>query len=252
MFLAPTLLLGTLAASIPVILHLFDRSRYKTVPWAAMKFLLTAVEQTSRRLKFQELLLLILRTAILLLLALALARPSFRGAGGDAVDAVLVIDTSLSMQAKAGAGVTAFDRAKTAALAVLAHLPANSTVHVLTCSDRADVLGPRNPGRIDLARSLIEGLKPTERGTDFHAGIAEAARILAQGPSPNKELYLFSDMQRGGWEAGELQEPREHRRRGHARRRHLTQSRHVQGRHERPLHQLVRRNQTGSTSTARP
>ncbi len=205
MFLAPYMLLGTLAASIPIILHFFYRSRYKTVPWAAMKFLLTAIEQTSRRLKFQELLLLLLRTAILLLLAFALARPSFRGGGGDAVDAVLVIDTSLSMQAKAGPAVTAFDRAKAAALAVLAHLPAHSTVQVVASADRAENIGPLNPGRIDTARTLIEKLKPTERGTDFHPAIVEAGRILAQGPSPNKELYLFSDMQRGGWKTHEIE-----------------------------------------------
>src|SRR5438045_1851221 len=100
-FLAPWMLWGLAAASLPVILHFFYRSRYRTVPWAAMKFLLTSVEQTSRRLRFQELLLLAARTVLLLLLALALARPSTvarsGSADGDAVDAVLLIDVSTSM-----------------------------------------------------------------------------------------------------------------------------------------------------------
>src|SRR5437763_17008055 len=100
-FLAPYMLWGALAAGIPIALHFFYRSRYRDVPWAAMKFLLASLEQTSRRLRFQELLLLLLRVAVLLVLALALSRPmgsaSGRGAGGDAVDAVLVIDNSLSM-----------------------------------------------------------------------------------------------------------------------------------------------------------
>src|SRR5262245_38227642 len=80
-FLAPYLLWGTLAAGIPVAIHLFFRSRYRTVPWAAMKFLLQSVEQTSRRLRFQELLLLMLRILVLVIIALAVARPilsSFR------------------------------------------------------------------------------------------------------------------------------------------------------------------------------
>src|SRR5438094_9753314 len=106
-FLAPFLLWGTLAAGIPVAIHLFFRSRYRTVPWAAMKFLLTSVEQTSRRLKFQELLLLLLRVCILLMLAIAFARPIssvVRGAGrGDAVDVVFVFDVSFSMGATDGA-----------------------------------------------------------------------------------------------------------------------------------------------------
>src|SRR3954447_6628255 len=105
-FAAPYMLWGALAAAIPIILHFFYRSRYRTVPWAAMKFLLAAIEQTSRRLKFQELFLLLLRIFLMLLLAFALARPSSsavsQGAGGDAVDAVLIIDQSLSMSARSG------------------------------------------------------------------------------------------------------------------------------------------------------
>src|SRR5262245_1511702 len=80
-FLAPYLLWGTLGAAIPVAIHLFFRSRYRTVPWAAMKFLLSSVEQTSRRLRFQELVLLMLRILVVTVIALALARPvlsSFR------------------------------------------------------------------------------------------------------------------------------------------------------------------------------
>src|SRR5260370_30249552 len=105
-FLAPYMLWGAAAASIPIALHFFFRSRYRTVPWAAMKFLLTSIEQTSRRLKFQELLLLLLRVLVLLVMAWAIQRPStkvVRGAGrGDAVDAVFVFDTSFSMGARDG------------------------------------------------------------------------------------------------------------------------------------------------------
>src|SRR5579859_7595414 len=74
-FLAPYMLGGLLACGIPIALHFFYRSRYRTVPWAAMKFLLASIEQTSRRLRFQELLLLAMRVTVLALLALALARP---------------------------------------------------------------------------------------------------------------------------------------------------------------------------------
>src|SRR6059058_4412580 len=106
-FLAPTMLWGAAAAAVPIALHFFFRGRYRTVPWAAMKFLLTSIEQTSRRLRFQELLLLVLRCVVLVLLALALARPlstAVRGAGqGSAVDAVFVFDTSYSMGAMDGA-----------------------------------------------------------------------------------------------------------------------------------------------------
>jgi hypothetical protein len=218
---------GLLACGIPIALHFFYRSRYRTVPWAAMKFLLASIEQTSRRLRFQELLLLALRVTVLALLALALARPSTtaaRGdAQGDAVDAVLLMDTSLSMAARDGVAppntgsdpyltalkqfaaadgsVTRLDRAKAAALAVLGSLPMHSTAQILTVSDRAELLGPQTPSHLDQARQLVSELEATQLGSDLLPGVSEAAAVLRRGQAPNKELYLFSDMQKRGWEA---------------------------------------------------
>src|SRR5438128_10943664 len=80
-FLTPYMLWGAVAAGIPIAVHLFFRSGYRTVPWAAMKFLLTSIEETSRRLRFQELLLLIVRILLLVTVALALARPTAASAG---------------------------------------------------------------------------------------------------------------------------------------------------------------------------
>jgi hypothetical protein len=226
-FFAPYMLWGTLAAGIPIVLHFFYRSRYRRVPWAAMKFLLTSIEQTSRRLRFQEIILLALRVTLLVVLALALARPKSsaeRGAAqGDAVDAVLVIDTSYSMAARDGTVplkdpendpyllalrnlakdrvVTRLVRAKAAALAVLDRLPAHSTVQVIAAADRAVLLGPQAPSHLDQARQLIEDLRVTDLATDFLPGMTEAAAVLQRGNSPNKELYVFSDMQKLGWDA---------------------------------------------------
>src|SRR3954462_15095424 len=121
-FLSPWMLAGAAAVGIPIALHFFYKARYRRLPWAAMDFLKEAIEQTSRRLKFQEWVLLALRCLVLLLLALALARPaqeSSRAAGrGDAVDAVLVFDVSYSMGARDG-DKTRIERAKEAAPAVL-------------------------------------------------------------------------------------------------------------------------------------
>jgi hypothetical protein len=225
-FLAPYMLGGLLACGIPIALHFFYRSRYRTVPWAAMKFLLASIEQTSRRLRFQELLLLALRVTVLALLALALARPSTttaRGGQGDAVDAVLLIDTSLSMAARdgvappnpgndvylaalkqladAGGSITRLDRAKAAALAVLSSLPPHSTAQVVAVSDRTTLLGPQTPSHLDQARQIVSGIESSHLGSDLLPGVSEAAEVLRYGQSPNKELYLFSDMQKRGWEA---------------------------------------------------
>jgi hypothetical protein len=260
-FLAPLLLWGTGAAAIPVLIHLFFRSRYRTVPWAAMKFLLTSVEQTSRRLRFQELLLLMLRILVLVVLALALARPLFSsirdmvllglfifaqafaiarlatsdrprtsgklaefgitevacllllglfwlmapneaavGGRGDAVDAVFVFDTSMSMGARDG-GKTRLQRAQAEARRMIEQLPPHSTVQIVACAGGGQTLvGPRSAANLDQARLLLDELTPTDLGTDLAAGVEKASEIVQRGQSPNKELYVFSDMQKQGFE----------------------------------------------------
>ena len=145
-FQNPLMLIGLAAVSIPIIIHLFFRSRFRIVPWGAMKFLLTSIEQTSRRLKFQEILLLVTRCVLIGLVALALCLPTLEkmtsGDVNEPIEAVFLFDTSFSMGAKEGAK-SRLDFAKERALGLLAKLPPHSTVHVVTCSNRAAVNAKR-------------------------------------------------------------------------------------------------------------
>src|SRR5687768_16210926 len=76
-FVTPAFAVAGLAlASIPIVIHLLNRRRFKTVQWAAMDFLLRAMKKNRRRLKFEQWLLLATRCALLALLGLALARPT--------------------------------------------------------------------------------------------------------------------------------------------------------------------------------
>src|SRR5437868_6258906 len=160
-FLAPIMLFGAAAAAIPIAIHFFFRTRYRTVAWAAMKFLLTSIEQTSRRLRFQELLLLLARVAVLALLALALARPLMSALNVSAkseVLAVLVVDNSMSMGVKEN-DRTRLDIAKESAQRVLDQLPPYARVVIISCSNKSETLGPRDPTNLEEARELIKGIE---------------------------------------------------------------------------------------------
>jgi hypothetical protein len=197
-FLAPLMLLGTAAAAIPIALHFFFRSRYRVVPWAAMKFLLTSIEQTSRRLKFQELLLLLLRCALLVVLAVALARFTGCGRGGE-VTAVFVIDNSYTMGARE-ANRTRFEYAKEAALQAIDELPPHSTVQIFACGSSVHEPLLRDPGNLDQARKAIEGLELTDESARFMPCLTTVLAYLKAAPSANRELYLFSDMRQLSWQ----------------------------------------------------
>src|SRR5881409_2150547 len=75
-FIAPAFFAaGVLLASVPVIIHILNRRRFKIVNWAAMEFLLRALRKNRRRLRFEQWLLLAVRCLVLFIFATALARP---------------------------------------------------------------------------------------------------------------------------------------------------------------------------------
>src|SRR5258708_13297804 len=61
--------------AIPIIIHLLNRRRFKTVTWAAMEFLMRAMRKNRRKLEFEQWILLATRCLLVGLLGMALARP---------------------------------------------------------------------------------------------------------------------------------------------------------------------------------
>ena len=74
-FVHPAILGGLALASLPIIIHLLNRRRFKRMDWAAMEFLLKAAVRNRRRVRLENLLLLLLRTLIVILLVMAVSRP---------------------------------------------------------------------------------------------------------------------------------------------------------------------------------
>src|ERR1700758_4012537 len=95
------LLYGLAAASIPILIHLLNRRKFREVPWAAMRFLLAAIRKNQRRIRIEQWILLAIRTLIILMVVTAMAKPFLESFGvviaGRAVHRVLVLDASMSM-----------------------------------------------------------------------------------------------------------------------------------------------------------
>src|SRR5947208_617315 len=68
---------GLFAVSVPVIIHLINRLRYKRINWAAMEFLLKAMQRQKRKLILEQLILLLLRCLLVLLVVLLIVRPTW-------------------------------------------------------------------------------------------------------------------------------------------------------------------------------
>jgi hypothetical protein len=191
--------------AVPILIHFFFRRRHRVVRWAAMDFLLAALRKQKRRMEIENLVLLLLRCAAILLLALGLARPgcaapSLPFSGGSRA-VVLVMDTSASMGA-VHTGRSAMDRARDRAAQFLSELPEGSKVTLVASRDEAGARGaPRalleNAEPPD-ARVALAGLRAGYGGNDLRATFALAGeRVRAL---KGRQLILFvTDLQRRDW-----------------------------------------------------
>src|SRR5262245_14819804 len=123
-------LLGVAAAAVPIIIHLLLRQPPKPVTFPALQLVKKRHQTTVKRTRLRHLLLLALRVALLSLLGLALARPTLHSSlfsidQAAPVDAVLVFDTSLSMQYK-HRGKTRITEARELAQRVMNKMPDGS------------------------------------------------------------------------------------------------------------------------------
>ena len=105
--LNPLLAIGAIAFLVPLLIHIFNRSRFRTVEWGAMHLLESVISQNRKRLQIDQLILLLIRCLIPAVLAICLARPVLTGGGllGNApVALVVLLDNSYSMEATDPAG----------------------------------------------------------------------------------------------------------------------------------------------------
>ena len=103
-FLTPLYILGLAAVSLPILFHLIRRTPKGMQPFSSLMFVTPSPPRVTRRSRLDQILLLLLRAAALILLALAFARPFWRQtAAVDLSDQHgrwigVLVDTSASMQ----------------------------------------------------------------------------------------------------------------------------------------------------------
>ena len=102
-FLTPAMLWGLLAASIPIIIHLYSLRQTKEIEFSSLKYIRELEYETIKRLKIRQWLLVLLRMLIIICIILMAARPVLKGfipawiAGEKESRVVIILDNSASM-----------------------------------------------------------------------------------------------------------------------------------------------------------
>ncbi len=212
-FVTPGLFLaGAGAISLPVLIHLFARRRFKRIRWAAISFLLQAERTNRRRIRLEDWILLALRCLAVLLLGVLFGRPflslsSIASAfgGSQRTERIIVLDDSFSMGYETETG-TSFDTAKSAVRQLIQAIRQESPNDSMTILRMTEPDAPIESGvylsQADAEELLshLEGLQTSQRAIDPGSVLEAVAGQLESSPGVlNAAVYVISDFQRHDW-----------------------------------------------------
>jgi hypothetical protein len=205
------------AVAIPIVIHLLSRLRYRVVTWAAMRFLLAAQKQTSRRLRIEQLILLLVRTAIAASIVLAMASVTtwaedwwqtlapgaagFGGARAGRTHMILVLDGSLSMGVSEPGGKTCFEKARDAAATLIGEMQSGDGVSILLMKETPVwIVGEASQDPRKLLKELNAIRQPHGNSNTPAMLNALAAKLReAGGRFDTREVYFLTDLQQTTW-----------------------------------------------------
>jgi hypothetical protein len=210
--LVPLYALGLLAVSLPVIFHLIRRMPRGEFQFSSLMFLSPSPPRLTRRSRLENILLLVLRAAVLSLLAFAFARPFLRQAvpaaenSADVERVAIVVDTSASMRRG-----DLWQQALAAVEKAVSECQPLDQIALFTCDDvLRPLVGFEELSQIPPAQrrsalsSRLQSTEPTWAGTALGRGLMDAVEIVTnvseatqRGNRIGRRVVLVSDMQQG-------------------------------------------------------
>lgn len=187
-------MLGVLGLCVPLVVLYILKVRRNRMKVSSTWLWLQARRDLMARSPFKKLILqvpLILQLLVLALLALAAARPATLGKALDGDHVAIVIDTSASMSAQDGSGMTRMDLAKRAAHEIVASLPPGSDAMIIDAGrDTRIALPPDRDTR--RMRNAIDEIQAREVEGDLGAAISLALGRMEQ-LAGKRQIMVLTD-----------------------------------------------------------
>lgn len=191
-FLAPWFLAGAVAIGLPFYIHLLRQYRSTPHPFSSLMFFERRTQSSIKHRRLRYLLLLSLRVALLLLIALAFANPFVSrvgGAAGGRKMLVIAVDNSFSM--RYGDHLA---RARQAALSAVSRLNPGERGQVLAIGSRVHFL-TQPVEQADQLKAAIQGIQPSDEQSSY-GELARALRTISQTAKTPLEVHFVSDLQK--------------------------------------------------------
>ncbi|RMD50104.1 MAG: VWA domain-containing protein, partial [Ignavibacteria bacterium] len=197
-FLNPAILLGLLAASVPIIIHLFNRRKLEIVEFSTLKFLKELQKTKIKRIKLKQIILLILRVLIIVFLVFAFARPAIKsinssyGSSSSKSTGVLILDDSPSMAIIEGRG-SKFSKAKHLMKSIMNFYQDGDDIIIYYASEPDRNYKFNTP---EQAINFFSKKSVSEKPANLLECLKKASDILKRSSNINKEIFLLSDLQK--------------------------------------------------------
>ncbi len=191
-FLAPIYLLLGAGVAVPLLVHLLRRRAGARVDFPAVRYLARAEREHQRRLRVRNVLLMLLRAAIVALVALAAARPVARGlahvlsSGHAPVAIAVVLDNSLSTSV-IERGRPVLDILRDAVRRVVDRTGAGDRVWLVTADGRVRPVGS------------LATLEPLAGAGDLPRAVERAAGLVRSAGLPGRVVAVATDGQATAW-----------------------------------------------------
>ncbi len=190
------------AFSIPLVIHLLNKRRFKVVAWGAMHLLAPIIKKNHRRIELEQLLLLLMRIGIPILLSLCLAQPVLTKMRtyqqNDKLSTVFLLDNSFSMQ-DGSSTQTNFKRAKGEIGQALKEMRKGSDASVVLMGGVPLPMTDEPSTALDTVMKKIKGevrlSDPADIAESLQYGVSEFERMA----HPGREIVLVSDFQKSDW-----------------------------------------------------
>lgn len=199
-FLQPYLLFALPLIALPILIHLINQNRHKTIHWAATMFLLQAKRMSKGIARLRYILIMLMRMLAIAGLIFAVSRPMAGGwlgltSGSTPDTTIIVLDRSASMQEQ-GPGSTQSKRET--ALNKLSELITNTgrnTQLVLFESTSSE------PRLIDSAADLLElpETGPTATAADIPTLMEQVTEYIVTNETGRTDVWICSDLRLADW-----------------------------------------------------
>ncbi len=195
-FLNPSILLGLLAAAIPILIHILNFRKLQKVEFSTLSFLKELQKSKIKKIKLKQWLLLLLRTLIIIFIILAFARPTLENvniAGSTSAaksSTLFILDNSFSMSYVGDDG-SYFNKGKKIIKDIISKMEEGDDIFILKSTD--SLFSSSNK---ETALKIIDELKIALVTETINSKLKKAIDILNSSNNINKEIFLLSDLQK--------------------------------------------------------